>query len=69
MVIDEIKEMLEGLSEEGIQEVKDFIFFLKEKEAKKKAFEERILKIEAESDTATFNTAREAMEAIKNWSD
>lgn len=65
--IDEITEMLEALSEEGLKEVKDFIAFLREKEAKRKAFEERILGIEAESDTVAFDSAEEAMKAIKNW--
>ncbi|GAB4408472.1 MAG: hypothetical protein OHK0032_03860 [Thermodesulfovibrionales bacterium] len=67
--IDDIKEMLEGLSEEGLREVMDFIAFLKERERKRKAFVKRIRKIEAESDTVTFDSVKEAMEAIRNWSE
>ncbi|MFN3395635.1 MAG: hypothetical protein ACK4Z9_02415 [Thermodesulfovibrionales bacterium] len=67
--IDEIKEMLGSLSEDALKEVRDFIAFLAEKERRRKAFVERICKIEAESDTVTFDSVKEAMEAIRNWSE
>lgn len=61
--------MLRNLSEDTLKEVRDFIAFLIEKERKRKAFVERIHKIEAESDTVTFDSVKEAMEAIRNWSE
>jgi hypothetical protein len=65
--IDHIKEMLLKLSEERLQEVRDFIGYLLEKEKKRKAFEDRIANIEQESDTVTFDSVEDAMNAIRNW--
>jgi chorismate mutase len=59
--IDHIKEMLEELSEERLTEVMDFVAFLREREQKHRAFEERILKIEGESDTIVCSSVEEAM--------
>ncbi|MCL5061871.1 MAG: hypothetical protein M1443_01490 [Nitrospirae bacterium] len=67
--ISDIDEMLLKLSEERLQEVMDFIGYLLEKEKKRKAFEERILKIEQESDTVTFDSVEDAMNAIRNWNE
>jgi hypothetical protein len=65
--IDNIKEMLTRLSDGALTEVRDFVTFLLEKERKRKAFEERVLKIEQKSDTMVFESAEEAMRAIRNW--
>lgn len=65
--MDHIDEMLLKLSEERLQEVRDFIGYLLEKEKKRKAFEDRIAKIEQESDTVTFDSVEDAMNAIRNW--
>jgi hypothetical protein len=65
--IEHIKEMLPLLSEADIQELRDFAAYLIYKSKKRKAFEERLDKIESESDTVAFNTVDEAMDAIRNW--
>jgi chorismate mutase len=65
--IDHIDEMLLKLSKERLQEVRDFIGYLLEKEKKRKAFEDRIANIEQESDTVTFDSVEDAMNAIRNW--
>lgn len=67
MEISDIDEMLHALPAKKIHEVRDFVGYLLEKEKKHKAFEERILKIESESDTIAFDTVEEAMNAIRNW--
>lgn len=61
--IDNIKEMLNTLSEDTLKEVRDFIAFLIEKERKKKAFVERVLKAEQEP-PIRFESADEAFQAI-----
>ncbi|MBF0540827.1 MAG: hypothetical protein HQK91_05190 [Nitrospirae bacterium] len=66
-VISEINNMLQGLSEETLIEINHYVSFMTEKERKHKAFVEETLKIEAESDTVTFNSVDEAMDAIRNW--
>ena len=65
--ISDIDEMLIELPKKRIQEVRDFVGYLLDKEKKRKAFEERILKIERESDTVTFDSVEEAMNTIRNW--
>lgn len=67
MEISDIDEMLQALPAKKLHAVKDFVGYLLEKEKKHKAFEERILKIESESDTVAFDTVEEAMNAIRNW--
>jgi hypothetical protein len=44
MEISDIDEMILNLPEEKIQEVRDYVGYLIEKEKKRKAFEERVLK-------------------------
>jgi hypothetical protein len=66
-VISEINERLKGLSEETLIEINHYVYYMKEKERKHEAFVEETLKIEAESDTITFDTAEEAMNTIRNW--
>jgi hypothetical protein len=68
-VISGISERMKVLSEETLREIDHYVSYMTEKERKHKAFVERILKIEAESDTDTFNSAEEAMEALRNWKD
>lgn len=63
--INNIREMLEKLPESALEEVNDFIAFLLEKERKRKAFVERILRAEKEP-TVKFDTPEEAMKAILN---
>jgi hypothetical protein len=67
--ISDIDEMLPDLPEERIKEVRHYIGYLIEKERKRKGFEERILKIERESDTIECHSVEEAMQAILNAPD
>jgi len=69
MGISEIDEMLLNLSEERLQEVKDFIGYLLEREKKHHAFVERVLKAEQEHDSIICNSVEEAMQAILNAPD
>lgn len=61
--IDAIKEMLHRLSEEGIAEVKNFTAFLIERERKRNAFVQRVLRAEQEI-PIRFDSVEEAMKAI-----
>jgi hypothetical protein len=63
--IDRIKEMLNKLPEDALAEVGDFVTFLLEKEKKRKAFVERVLKTEQEP-SVTFESPEDAMQAILN---
>jgi len=67
--IEHIKEMLPLLSETDIQELNDFVAYLVYKNKKRSAFEDRLDKIERESDTVAFDTVDEAMNVIRNWSE
>ena len=69
MEISEIDEMLLKLSEERLQEVKDFVGYLLDREKKHKAFVERVLKAEQNSDVIECKTPEEFMQAILNAPD
>ncbi len=69
MEISDIDEMILKLSEEKIQEVRDYVGYLLEKEKKRKAFEERVLKAEKEPDVVECKTPEEFMQAIFNAPD
>ena len=61
--IDNIKELLARLPEDALAEVRDFTAYLLDRERRRKALEERVLKAEQEP-TIVFETAKEAMQAI-----
>ena len=63
--IDRIKAMLNKLPGDALAEVGDFVAFLLEKEKKRKAFVERVLKVEQEP-SVTFESPEDAMQAILN---
>ena len=67
--VERIHEMLTGLSVERIREASDFIAFLAEKERRHKAFVDETLAAEQRGEYYTFETAEEAMDAIRNWKD
>lgn len=67
--ISDIDEMILKLSEEKIQEVRDYVGYLLEKEKKRKTFEERVLKAEKEPDVVECKTPEEFMQAILNAPD
>ncbi len=65
MEISDIDEMILKLPEEKIQEVRDYVGYLLEKEKKHRAFVKRVLKAEKEP-RIRFNSVDEAMKAIRN---
>lgn len=67
--IDNINELLAKLPEDALAEVRDFTAYLHDRERRRKAFAERILKIERESDTIECNSVEEVMQAILNAED
>jgi hypothetical protein len=67
--ISDIDEMILNLPEEKIQEVRDYVGYLIEKEKKRKAFEERVLKAEKEPDVVECKTPEDFIQAILNAPD
>lgn len=63
MEITDIDEMLVKLPARRIQEVRDYVGFLLEKEKKRRAFEKRVLKAEKEP-RIEFETVEDAVKAI-----
>lgn len=63
--IEYIKEMLPKLAEPALIEVRDFIQYILEKQNRRKAFVERVLKAEKET-PIRFRSVKEAMQAIRN---
>jgi len=63
--IDHIKELLPKLSEPALSEVRDFIQYILEKQKRRKAFVDRVLKAEKEI-PIRFSSVKEAMQAIRN---
>jgi hypothetical protein len=60
-----INEQLRQLPRTKVQEVRDYIDFMIEKEKKRRAFENRVLAAEKEP-TKVYETAEQAMQAILN---
>ncbi|MCX8026227.1 MAG: hypothetical protein N3A62_00025 [Thermodesulfovibrionales bacterium] len=67
--IQDINEILSCLPESAIQEVKDFAFYLAEREKRRKEFVERVLKAEREPDTVICSSVEEFIQAIENAED
>ena len=63
--ISDIDEMLLKLPKKRIQEVRDFVGYLLEKEKKRKAFEERVIEA-AKEPRVKFDSIDEAMKAIRD---
>ena len=63
--ISDIDEMLLKLPKKRIQEVRDFVGYLLEKEKKRKAFEERVIEA-AKEQRVKFESVDEAMKAIRD---
>ncbi|MBI4688997.1 MAG: hypothetical protein HY754_01795 [Nitrospirae bacterium] len=61
--IEYIKEMLPQLSEVALHEAKDFIQYILEKQKKRKAFEESVLKAEKET-PIRFKSVEDAVNAV-----
>ena len=69
MAIANIDNLLSQLPEKRLQEVLDIVGYFLEKEKKHKAFVERVLKAERESDSVICNSVEEAMQVIFNAPD
>ena len=67
--IETITEALKELSPPLIDSLYEYVIFLVEKEKKHRAFVKETIEIEVNSDTITFDSVEEAMEAIRNWSE
>ncbi len=66
--IDQIREMLPMLTEPALQETRDFIQYLIEKQKKRKAFVDRVLKAEKET-PIRYNSVDDAVKAIFHEAD
>jgi hypothetical protein len=61
--IENIKEILSMLPESALKEIKDFAFYLADREKRRKAFEERVLKAEKEP-PIRFASTEDAVKAV-----
>lgn len=67
--ISDIDEMLRLLPEQALHEIRDFTAYLVDRERRRKALVERVLKAEQNPDTVTCNTPEEFIEAILSADD
>lgn len=67
--IEQIKEILFNLPEPALHEIRDFAFYLADRERRRKALVERIRKAEENPDSIICNSVEEAMQAIYNTPD
>lgn len=63
--IENINEMLPKLSKPALHEAKDFVQYLLEKQKKRKAFVDRVLKAEQKT-PIRFNSVDDAVKAVFN---
>jgi|GEM_PF-962777 len=67
--IEHLKDILSLLPESAVREVKDFAAYLADRERRRKALVERVLKAEKEHNSVICNSVEEAMQAIYNTPD
>ena len=67
--IEDIREILLNLPVETVREIRDFAFYLADRDARRKALVERVLKAEKEPDTVTCHSAEEFLQAIESADD
>ncbi len=67
--IERIKEILPMLPETALHELRAFTDYLADRERRRKALVERVLKAEREPDSVICNSVEEAMQAILNAPD
>jgi hypothetical protein len=67
--IEQIKEILPLLPETALHEIRDFAFYLADREERRRALVARVLKAEQEPDTVTCRSAEEFMKAIESAED
>lgn len=67
--IEYIKNILSRLPESVVHEVRDFAAYLADRERRRKALVDRVLKAENQHDSVICLTPEEAMQAILNYQD
>lgn len=67
--IESIKEILSSLPESALREVRDFAFYLADRERRRKKLVEGVLKAEKEHNSIICNSVEEAMRAIYDTPD
>ncbi|MEW6213998.1 MAG: hypothetical protein AB1478_02150 [Nitrospirota bacterium] len=67
--IEHIKEMLPTLSKSALHELRIFMDYLADREKRRKALVERVLKAEKKPDTITCHSAEEFIRAIESAED
>ena len=67
--IEHLKDIVSQLPESAIREVRDFAAYLADRERRRKALVERVLKAEKEHNSVMCNSVEEAMQAILNYQD
>lgn len=63
--IELIKNILSGLPKSALHEVRDFVAYLADRERRRKALVERVLKAEKEPDTVKCTSPEEFIQAIE----
>jgi hypothetical protein len=63
--IADINETLSVLSKSALREIRDFAFYLADREKRRKAFEKEVLNAEQET-PIRFKTVKDAMKAIRD---
>jgi hypothetical protein len=67
--IEDIRGILANLPVETVREIRDFAFYLADREKRRKALVERVLKAEQQHDSVLCTSVAEAMQAIYNTPD
>ncbi|MDA8215412.1 MAG: hypothetical protein M0Z64_09085 [Nitrospiraceae bacterium] len=67
--IEYIKDILSQLPESAVHEVRDFAAYLADRERRRKALVERVLKAEKEHNSVMCTSVEEAMQAILTYQD
>lgn len=67
--INGLSEILSSLPDYALNEIRDFAFYLADRERRRKELVERVLKAEKEPDTVTCHSIDEFMQAIENSED
>ena len=67
--INDIREIIANLPVETVREIRDFAFYLADRDARRKALVERVLKAEKDPDTITCHSAEEFLQAIESADD
>ncbi len=67
--VSEINEILSTLPESALHQIRDFAFYLADRDRRRKELVKRVLKAEQEHNSIICNSVAEAMQAIYNTPD